>query len=118
FTVGHGQSWCVVTSADEGETRVTASAPEIADRGASRVVVTQRWSDADWTAPAPSAGAPGSDQFLSASVFRRADRRPLAGYAVRYRILSGPPALFLPSQTTETVVASTSTGATPFALSE
>jgi uncharacterized repeat protein (TIGR01451 family) len=118
FTIGHGQSWCVVSSAEEGETRVAAYAPEIGNAAANRVVVTQRWSDADWTAPQPSAGAPGSDQFLSASVFPLANHRPLAGYAVRYRILSGPPALFMPSQTAETVVVTNAAGVAPVVVSE
>ncbi len=118
FTVGRGQSWCVVSSAEEGDSHVTAFAPEVANAEAGRVVVTRHWTDADWTPPPPVAGPPGSQQFLSASVFRRADRQPLAGYAVRYRILDGPPALFLPSQTTETTVVTNATGVAPVVVAQ
>ncbi len=103
FTVGRGQTWCVVTSAEEGLTHVTATAAEVG--GGNHVVVTQHWADADWTPPAPSAGRPGGQLFLETSVLRRGSREPLAGYSVRYRILDGPPAQFLPSQGVEAVVA-------------
>ena len=118
FTIGPGQSWCVVSSAEEGDTHVTVFAPEVGDRGAGRVVVVRHWTDADWTPPPPVAGPPGGQQFLSASVFQRASRQPLAGCAVRYRILDGPPALFLPAQTTETTVVSNTTGVAPVVVAQ
>ena len=118
FTVGRGQSWCVVSSAEEGDSHVTAFAPEVGNAEAGRVVVTRHWTDADWTPPPPVAGPPGTQQFLSAAVFHRGDRQPLAGYAVRYRILDGPPALFLPSQTTETTVVTNSTGVAPVVVAQ
>lgn len=118
FTVGRGQSWCVVSSAEEGDSHVTVFAPEVSNAEAGRVVVTRHWTDADWTPPPPVAGPPGTQQFLSAAVFHRGDRQPLAGYAVRYRILDGPPALFLPSQTTETTVVTNSTGVAPVVVAQ
>ena len=118
FTVGRGQSWCVVSSAAEGDSHVTAFAPEVSNAEAGRVVVTRHWTDADWTPPPPVAGPPGTQQFLSAAVVHRGDRQPLAGYAVRYRILDGPPALFLPSQTTETTVVTNSTGVAPVVVAQ
>jgi uncharacterized repeat protein (TIGR01451 family) len=117
FTIEPGQSWCVVAGTADGDTHVTAYAPEIANGAGNRAIVVQHWGEADWTAP-PSAGRPGTDQFLSTSVFRRDDRQPLAGYAVRYRILDGPAAVFLPAQTTETVVASNATGVAPVVVSQ
>ena len=116
FTIGPGQSWCVVSSAEEGDTHVTVFAPEVGDRGAGRVVVARHWTDADWSPPPAAAGPPGGQQFLSASVFSRANRQPLAGYAVRYRILDGPPAVFLPGQTTVTTVVSNTTGVAPVVI--
>ncbi len=118
FTIEPGQSWCVVTSAADGDTRVTAYAPEIPSNGGNRAIVIQHWGEADWTAPPPSAGRPGAEQFLSTSVFRRDNRQPLAGYAVRYRILDGAAAVFLPAQTTEAVVVSNSTGVAPVVVSQ
>jgi uncharacterized repeat protein (TIGR01451 family) len=118
FTIEPGQSWCVVAGTADGDTHVTAYAPEIANAAGNRAIVVQHWGEADWKAPPPSAGRPGTDQFLSASVFRRDDRQPLAGYAVRYRILDGPAAVFLPVQTTETVVVSNATGVAPVVVSQ
>ncbi len=118
FTIGRGQSWCVVTSAEEGQTHVTATAPEVGAPNANRVLVTQHWADADWTLPAPSAGRPGAQQFFSAAVFRRGDHQPTLGYSVRYRILDGPPALFLPSQSVEAEVAASGAGVAPVVLSQ
>ncbi|HVS35522.1 MAG TPA: CARDB domain-containing protein [Gemmataceae bacterium] len=118
FTIGRGQSWCVVSSAEEGQTHVTAAAPDVGAAGVNRVVATQHWADADWTPPAPSAGRPGGQQFLGAAVFRRDSRVPLAGYSVRYRILDGPPAQFMPSQQVEAVVATSGDGAAPVVLAQ
>jgi uncharacterized repeat protein (TIGR01451 family) len=118
FTIEPGQSWCVVTSATDGDTRVTAFAPEVPSDGGNRAIVVQHWGEADWTAPPPSAGRPGTEQFLSTSVFRRDNRQPLAGYAVRYRILDGAAAVFLPAQTTEALVISNSTGVAPMVVSQ
>jgi uncharacterized repeat protein (TIGR01451 family) len=124
FTIGRGQSWCIVASADEGLARVTATAPEIGAPNPNRVVVTQHWAGADWTPPTPSTGAPGATQFLSANVFRRASRwgdpsaPSPADYSVRYRILDGPPAQFLPSQGVETVVAASASGVAPAVLAQ
>ncbi len=103
FPVGRGQTWCVVMSAQEGLTHVTAAAAEVG--GNNRVVVTQHWADADWAPPPAAAGRPGGQLFLETSVLRRGTREPLPGYSVRYRILDGPPAQFLPSQAVEAVVA-------------
>ena len=43
----------------------------------------------------------GSSYVLTTKVLRRTDKQPLAGYRVRYRILNGPPAVFLPGRTAE-----------------
>ena len=118
FTIGRGQSWCVVASVEEGQTHVTAVAPEVGDAYANRVVVTQQWTDADWAPPTPSAGRPGAQQFLGATVLRRGSREPMTGYSVRYRILDGPPAQFLPAQSLDAVVATSSAGVAPVVLSQ
>ncbi len=118
FTIEPGQSWCIVTGTADGDTRVTAYAPEIANGVGNRAIVIQHWGDAGWTPPPPSVGRPGTEQFLSTNVFRRDDRQPLAGYSVRYHILDGLGAVFLPDQTTETVVVSNATGAAPVVVSQ
>ncbi len=46
FTVQTGQTWCIITSAVEGLTTVTAFAPTIANRDDGRVYVKTQWVDA------------------------------------------------------------------------
>jgi uncharacterized repeat protein (TIGR01451 family) len=106
FVVRPGQSWCVITSAVEGDTHVTVYAPGIADWDKSKVFVTCHWVDAEWNFPAPATERAGNPHVLTTQVFRHTDRQPLANYRVRYRILDGPPAVFAPSQTQEAVAVS------------
>jgi uncharacterized repeat protein (TIGR01451 family) len=101
FVVRPGQSWCVITSAVEGDTYVTVYAPEIADWDKHKVFVTNHWVDADWTFPPPQSGPSGTQPVFTTRVFKHTDRQPLANYRVRYRILDGPPAAFVPSGTQE-----------------
>jgi uncharacterized repeat protein (TIGR01451 family) len=106
FVVRPGQSWCVISSAVEGDTHVTVYAPEIADWDKHKVFVTGHWVDAEWTLPPPAAERSGTQHVFTTHVFRHTDRQPLANYRVRYRILDGPPAVFLPSHTREYVAVS------------
>jgi uncharacterized repeat protein (TIGR01451 family) len=110
FIVRPGQTWCVISSAVEGDTYVTAYAPGIANWEKGRVVVTCRWVDASWAFPPPATGPVGTQQVLTTRVFRHSDRQPLANYRVRYRIEGGPPAVFLPSRTQEAVAVSDLSG--------
>jgi uncharacterized repeat protein (TIGR01451 family) len=100
-----GQTWCVIESAVEGETHVTASAPDIKDAVGNHVTITHRWLDAGWNLQPSISGPYGTMQSLNTTVFRQNDRKQgLAGYRVRYRILDGPPAVFVPNQTPEQLV--------------
>lgn len=106
FMIRPGQSWCVITSAVEGDTHVTVYAPEIHNWEKNTIHVTRHWIDAEWKTPVPCAVAAGSPSVLTTSVSRHTDRQPLAGYRVRYRILDGPPAAFLPGRSQEAVAVS------------
>jgi uncharacterized repeat protein (TIGR01451 family) len=110
FMIRPGQTWCVISSAVEGDTHVTVYAPEIANWDAHKIFVTKHWVDAEWVLPAPSVNRAGSEHVITTNVFRHTDRQPLANYRVRYRLLDGPPAVFLPNQTQETVVISDLSG--------
>lgn len=98
FMVRPGQSWCVISSPAEGDTQVTVYAPEIFNWDRNQVTVQVFWLDVDWTFPPPSQARGGAQHPLTTLVFRRSDRMPLANYRVRYTILDGPPAVFLPNQ--------------------
>src|SRR5260370_19987647 len=62
FVVRPGQTWCVVSSAVEGDTHVTAYAPGIANWEKGRAFVTCRWVDASWASPPPTSGPARSQQ--------------------------------------------------------
>jgi uncharacterized repeat protein (TIGR01451 family) len=106
FVLRPGQTYCVIHSAVEGDTHVTAYAPEIFDWDHNRVVVTKHWVDAEWSMPPPAVNRAGAEHTIVTNVFRHTDHQPLANYRVRYRIIDGPPAFFLPGRTQETVVVS------------
>jgi uncharacterized repeat protein (TIGR01451 family) len=110
FIVRPGQTWCVISSAVEGDTYVTAYAPGIANWEKGRMVAACRWVDASWAFPPPATGQAGSEQVLTTRIFRHTDRQPLANYRVRYRIESGPPAVFARSRTQEAVAVSDLSG--------
>jgi uncharacterized repeat protein (TIGR01451 family) len=110
FIIRPGQSWCVISSAVEGDTHVTVYAPEIANWDANKVFLTKHWVDAEWVLPPPSLNRAGSEHPVTSRIFRHTDRQPLANYRVRYRILDGPPAVFLPNRTQEAVVVSDLSG--------
>ncbi|GBD35579.1 Large cysteine-rich periplasmic protein OmcB, serovar C [bacterium HR36] len=98
FVIRPGQTWCVITSPVEGESHVTVYAPAIYNWEQRKVTVTLTWVDAAWEFPPPTSGRPGVPVQLVTRVFRRGDNAPLSGYRVRYTILEGPPAVFLPAQ--------------------
>lgn len=106
FTVRPGQTWCVITSAIEGDTHVTAYAPEIANWDHHKVFVTKHWVDAQWQLPPPAVNRAGTEHVFTTRIFKFSDRQPLAGYKVRYRIIDGPPAVFLPSREQEQIATS------------
>jgi uncharacterized repeat protein (TIGR01451 family) len=111
FTIRPGQTWCVITSAVEGDTYITVYAPEIANWNAHKVFVTKHWIDAEWTLPPPAVNRAGSEPVFTTQVFRHTDRQPLANYRVRYRLLGNDPAaVFLPSRSPEAVAVSDLSG--------
>src|SRR5262249_22880532 len=103
FVIRPGQSWCVISSAVEGDTHVTVYAPEINNWQNSRVYVTHHWLNAQWTPPVAAARPCGTEHVFTTQLFRHTDSRPLENYRVRYRILAGPPAVLLPSRSQESV---------------
>ncbi|MCI0743456.1 MAG: hypothetical protein L0Y72_30890 [Gemmataceae bacterium] len=101
FVIRPGQTWCVISSAVEGDSHMTVYAPGIANWDKGRVVVNCRWVDAGWEFPAPAAVRAGAEHVFTTRVFRTTDRQPLVNYRVRYKIIDGPAAILSPSQTTE-----------------
>jgi hypothetical protein len=111
FVIRPGQTWCIITSPMEGESRLTVYAPEIYDWEQRTATVTLFWSDYQWQFPAPTAARAGSPYTLTTHIFRQSDRAPAPNFQVRYRLLDGgPPAEFLPDRRREVVVTSDASG--------
>jgi uncharacterized repeat protein (TIGR01451 family) len=111
FTVRPGQTWCVVTSAVEGDTHITCYAPGVFDWDKGRVFVSCKWVDANWQFPPTALVPAGSEHVLTTRVFRHTDKQPLANYRVRYTILDEEPqVVFKQTRTREVTAVSDLTG--------
>jgi uncharacterized repeat protein (TIGR01451 family) len=110
FMVRPGQTWCVLSSAIEGDTHVTVYAPGIADWEKNKVYATIRWVDAVWEFPQPGQKAAGAEHSFVTRLARATTKQPLANYRVRYRIKDGPAAYFLPDRTQEYTAVSNLSG--------
>jgi uncharacterized repeat protein (TIGR01451 family) len=108
FVIQPGQSWCVISAAAEGDTHVSVHCPEISNWDTNKVIVTRHWVDAAWAFPKPLSVR--GEAVLTSSVVRASDQQPLAGYKVRYHILDGSPAVFLPDRSQESVATSDLSG--------
>ena len=118
FVIRPGQTWCVVSSAVEGDSYITAYAPGVFDWEKGRVFVSTRWVDANWEFPPPAAVRAGSEHVLTTKLFRHTDRAPLANYRVRYKIIEGPAAVLLPSRTSEYTAISDLSGNAQVAIAQ
>jgi len=98
FQIRPGQSWCVITSPVEGDSHVTVYAPGIHNWDKRKVDVTVHWVNAAWTIPPPSRNRVGTPHPITTNIYTFKDRQPLANYRVRYTILDGPPAAFMPAR--------------------
>ncbi len=101
-----GQTWCVITSATEGDSFLTVYAPEVASWTRHKVFVTRHWCDADIRFPPSAVCSYGTTPTLATQVRRASDNTPVANYRVRYRLVDGPPAQLLPTKAQEAEVAS------------
>jgi uncharacterized repeat protein (TIGR01451 family) len=113
-----GQTWCVLSSPVEGDTHVTVYAPGVHDWDKRVVHATIRWVDVTWEFPPPAVARFGTEHVFTTRVFRFTDRKPLQNYQVRYKILDGPPAAFVPSRTQEFVARSDVDGNAPVAIAQ
>lgn len=95
FTVAPGQTWCVVSSAVEGQTAVTAYAPEVYDWDNGRVTTKLQWADAQFAFPPPVISRSGGEAELTTTLHRFNEADNPDGLKVRYRVLGGAPAVIV-----------------------
>jgi hypothetical protein len=90
YTIRPGQTWCIVTSAVEGQTTVTAYAPAVHDQEQGRVTVRLNWSATDFGFPPPTAARSGGEADLRTTLHRvNGTDADVDGLKVRYRVLDG-----------------------------
>ena len=87
-----GDAWITVTSASEGVSYVTASAPETANWDTRRARATIYWVDAEWVIPPSTSVQLGQPHALVTTVKRQSDGAPIAGWIVKYEVVEGPTA--------------------------
>lgn len=105
-----GQTWCVITSPEEGDTFVTCHAPGIYDWEKHKVFAVKHWVDAEPCFPPPAINPTGQPHPLVTRLVRKSDRSPATGYRVRYRIVDGPPAVLDPGGAQQLEVVSDTAG--------
>lgn len=99
-----GQTWCVITSAVEGETHVIAYVPGIYDWNKHKVFALKRWYDLKWDFPPAATNPIGTTHDFVTRVAKYSDNSGLADYTVVYKIVDGPAASFEPGGGTTTSV--------------
>lgn len=91
-----GQTWCVITSAVEGDTHVVAYAPAIYDWDKHKVFAVKHWQDAGWVWPPDATNPIGTSHDLVVKVMKHSDQTPLADMVVNFEITDGPDAVLVP----------------------
>jgi uncharacterized repeat protein (TIGR01451 family) len=94
-----GQGWISLTSAVEGTSRVTVFAPEVYGWDTRLKSAVVHWIDAQWQLPPPAINPAGSKHVLTTVVTRHSNQTPCERWHVRYQVIDGPPAVFLPAGT-------------------
>lgn len=84
-----GEAWVTVSSASEGVSYITATAPETGNWEARRNTAAIYWVDAQWQLPPPTALQLGQGGVLTTTVTRKTDGAPLGGWLVRYEVTRG-----------------------------
>ncbi|HZZ77550.1 MAG TPA: hypothetical protein VFE62_03470 [Gemmataceae bacterium] len=105
-----GQTWCVVSSPVEGDTHVQVVVPGIFNWDKRMKTTVVRWVDAVWEFPSRAVAKFGTEHEFVTKIAKFTTREPLAKYRVRYKIIDGPPAAFLPSRAQEQVAISDLSG--------
>ncbi len=98
--VRRGEGWITVTSPLEGTSYVNVVAPEIHNWDARRKTAVVHWVDAVAQYPPPAINPAGTKHVFTTTVTHSSNQSPCENWIVRYEIVDGPPAGFLPSGAT------------------
>ena len=102
--VRRGEGWISLTSPLEGTSYVNVVAPEIHNWDARRKTAVVHWVDAAAQYPPPAINPAGTKHVFTTTVVHSSNQSPCENWIVRYEIVDGPPAGFLPSGATSAEV--------------
>jgi len=88
--VGPGQTWCVITSTEEGQSKMVAYAPSIRNWDRHKAFAVKNWMDMSWESPADATNRVGTPHTFAFRVFKFSDGSPISDVNVTWTIISGP----------------------------
>ena len=114
--VDKGQAWISVTSASEGTSYITCVAPKAKAWDKRKRTTIIHWVDANWSIPAPSSVSAGQVAPLDVAIRRASDGSGVANWKIRYQIVGGVPAEFVPTGGTTAELLTTNAGNAPIQI--
>ncbi len=111
--VEKGQHYITLSSPSEGTSYVTCVAPKAKAWDRRRATTKIYWVDAVWSIPAPTRATAGEPFTLNTLITRATDGLGVKGYKVKYSIVGGAPAEFLPTGAQSAVITTTDQGTAP-----
>lgn len=111
--VQKGQHYITIASPSEGSSYIVAVAPKAEAWDKRRAATVIHWIDALWAIPAPSVATSGQPFTLNTQINRATDGTGVRDWKVRYDIVSGVPAEFVPTGAQSAVVTTTEQGQAP-----
>lgn len=108
-----GQHYITISSPSEGSSYLVAVAPNAEAWDKRRATTVIHWIDALWAIPAPSRATTGEPFTLNTQITRATDGTGVRDWKVRYDIVGGTPAEFVPTGAQSAVVTTTEQGQAP-----
>jgi uncharacterized repeat protein (TIGR01451 family) len=108
--VQRGQGWITLTSPVEGTSHVTVVAPEVYGWDARTKSATVHFVDAVVQYPPPAINPAGTKHVFTTTITRFTNQSPCENWLVRYEIVGGPAAGFLPDGASMVEVRTNSAG--------
>ncbi len=114
--VQKGQHYITLSSPSEGTSYITAVAPKAEAWDKRRASTVIHWIDALWAIPAPSRATSGQPYTLNTQISRASDGTGVSDWKIRYDIVGGVAAEFVPTGAKTAVVTSTAQGQAPIQI--
>ncbi len=105
-----GYTWVTVTSPVEGDSYITAFAPDVYSWESRQRSATIHWIDAEWCFPEAGCVPPGAHAALVTCIQRRTTKSPVTDWIVKYTITGGAEAGFGPENAQSKEIATDADG--------